>query len=133
APGRYTVELTTAGQVLRQPLVVLADPRVSVTQADFESEFRLAKQIEKQRVRVRSMLEQARDLKTGLDKLKGQPGADALAAQLGELLGEGAPIGGKTPPTTLTSISEWLDNLAEDRKSTRLTPVTWPSRMPSSA
>ena len=87
-PGRYTVELTTAGQVLRQPLTVLADPRVRVTQADFDAEFRLARQIEQARVRVRSMLEQAKDLKTALANRKGQADADALSSQLDQLVGE---------------------------------------------
>ena len=112
-PGRYTVELRVGGQVLRQPLTVIADPRVKVGQGDFEAQFRLAMQIQQARVRVRSMLEQATELKKGLGTLKGQPAADALNAELGQLVGEGAPIGGKTPPTTLTSVSEWLDNLAQ--------------------
>jgi photosystem II stability/assembly factor-like uncharacterized protein len=113
APGRYTVELRASGQVLRQPLTVVADPRVKVSQADFEAEFRLAKQIEQARVRVRSMLEQASDLKAALAKLKGQANADALTIELNGLVGEAKPIGGTTAPTTLTSISEWLDSLAQ--------------------
>jgi photosystem II stability/assembly factor-like uncharacterized protein len=112
-PGRYTIELTTNGQVLRQPLTILADPRVRVSQADFDAEFHLAKQIEAQRVRVRTMLEQARDLKESLAKLKGHADADALSAELDRFLGEAAPIGGTSDPTTLTSVSEWLDNLAQ--------------------
>jgi hypothetical protein len=112
-PGRYTVELTAAGQVLRQPLTLLPDPRVHVTQADFVSEFQLARKIEQQRVRVRSMLERARALKAGLTKLKGRADADALSSELDQLLGDAAPIGGTSAPTTLTSISEWLDNLAQ--------------------
>jgi photosystem II stability/assembly factor-like uncharacterized protein len=112
-PGRYTVDLTVGGQHLRQPLDVIADPRVTVSQADFEAEFRLAKEVEQARVRVGSMLEQAGDLKTRLAKLNGQGNAEALSAQLKALVGEDAPIGGATAPTTLTSISEWLDNLAQ--------------------
>jgi hypothetical protein len=59
------------------------------------------------------MVSQAKDLKASLAKLKGEPQADALSVQLDQLLGEAAPIGGSMPPTTLTSISEWLDNLAQ--------------------
>ena len=109
-PGRYVVELRAAGQALRQPLTVIADPRVTVTQADFDAEFRLAKQIEQARVRVRSMLAQASKLKA---RLKVNPQQALLTTQLDALIGEDAPIGGKTPPTTLTSISEWLDSLAQ--------------------
>jgi photosystem II stability/assembly factor-like uncharacterized protein len=111
-PGIYNVELSVGAQKLRQQLLVVPDPRVNVSQADFVAEFRLARQIEQERVRVRSMIAQAGDIRGRLDKLKGQPNADAAAAELKALLGEAAPIGGTTPPTTLTSISEWLDSLA---------------------
>ena len=37
--------------------------------------------------------------------------ADAFTLELDQLVGEAAPIGGTTAPTTLTSISEWLDKL----------------------
>jgi len=108
-PGNYTVELSVGGQKLRQPLTVLPDPRVKVTQAEFEAEFRLAKQIEQARVKARSLLARAADLKTDLTKAK----ADALSPQLDALVGEEAPIGGATAPSTITAISEWLDNLAQ--------------------
>jgi hypothetical protein len=109
-PGRYSVELTSGGRTLRQPLTVLADPRVQVSQSDFDAEFRLAKQIEQARVRTRRMIEAATELKDGLAKVAGN---DAVTAELKQLVGEEAPIGGATAPTTLTSISEWLDNLAQ--------------------
>ena len=111
-PGRYTVDLAVGGQHLRQPLEVIADPRVPITAADFQAEFRLARQVEQQRVRVRTMLAQAKDLKTRLATLKGQANADALSAQLNEIVGEGGPISGTAAPTNLTGISDWLDTLA---------------------
>ena len=111
-PGRYVVEITAGGQHLRQPLDVVADPRLSLRQADFEAEFRLARQVEQARVRVRSMLERAAGLKSRVVKAGGSPNAEALAAQLSALVGEEAPIGGASAPATLTAISEWLDNLA---------------------
>ena len=110
--GQYVVELTVGGQKLRQPLTVIADPRVKVTQADFEAEFRLARQIEQARLRVRAMLKQADELKARLAKAKAQASAANLQAGFDALVGEEAPSGGKTPPATLTSISEWLDSLA---------------------
>jgi hypothetical protein len=111
-PGRYTVRLTVGGQTLTQPLEIIPDPRVQVTQADFEAEFQLAKQIEQQRVRVREMLEQAKDLKARVAKLKSQPRAEALSTQLTDLAGGSAQISGSAAPTTLSGISEWLDKLA---------------------
>jgi photosystem II stability/assembly factor-like uncharacterized protein len=112
-PGAYTVELAVGGRKLRQPLTVVADPRVKISQADFEAEFRLAKAVEQARLRIRAMLQQAGDLKSRLDKAKGQPAAGALSEQLAALVGTEAPSGGTTAPTTLTSISEWLDDLAQ--------------------
>ncbi len=109
-PGHYTVELTAGGRKLRQPLTIIADPRVKVSQADFDAEFRLAKQIEGARVRARSMLERAADLKSVLSK---SPGNAALSLQLAALVGEDAPIGGANAPMTLTAVSEWLDKLSQ--------------------
>ncbi|MES2137546.1 MAG: hypothetical protein V4502_10875, partial [Pseudomonadota bacterium] len=107
-PGTYTVVLTAGGRSLRQPLAVVADPRVAVAQADFDAEFQLAKRVEGARVRVRRMLEEATAMKTRAGK-----GGDQLSEQIDAFVGEGAPIGGATAPTTLTSISEWLDSLAQ--------------------
>ncbi|MFL6721104.1 MAG: WD40/YVTN/BNR-like repeat-containing protein [Sphingomonas sp.] len=112
-PGQYVVELTAAGHKLRQPLTVIADPRVKVGPADFAAEFRLAKQVEAARLRVRTMLDRSGSLKDRLGKANGRPGADAMAAQLDALVGKAAPISGTAAPTTLTSISEWLDGLAQ--------------------
>jgi hypothetical protein len=36
APGKYEVRLTANGRTLRQPLTIVADPRVRVSQADFD-------------------------------------------------------------------------------------------------
>jgi photosystem II stability/assembly factor-like uncharacterized protein len=41
APGRYEVVLTVDGQTFRQPLEVKSDPRVKVSQADFEAQLAL--------------------------------------------------------------------------------------------
>jgi photosystem II stability/assembly factor-like uncharacterized protein len=42
APGKYTVELRYAGRILRQPLTVVADPRVRATQPDLIAQRDLA-------------------------------------------------------------------------------------------
>ena len=110
-PGRYTVELTAEGQALRQPLTVLADPRIKVSEADFEMQFRLAKQIEQQRVRVHSMLEEGSKMKPGLAKLAGQNGVAELNAQYEALIGSAPAMQGISAPNTLTGISSWLDKL----------------------
>jgi photosystem II stability/assembly factor-like uncharacterized protein len=42
APGVYQVELSAGGNTYRQPLTVVSDPRVHVTQAEFEQQLDLA-------------------------------------------------------------------------------------------
>jgi photosystem II stability/assembly factor-like uncharacterized protein len=107
-PGRYTVEVDIAGQQLRQPLEIVADPRIRVTQADFEAQFRLARQIEQSRVRVRNILKETSALE---DKLKGNPAAQGLVAQIDALTGLPVPTLGSAAPETLQGISDRLDAL----------------------
>ncbi|HEX6612408.1 MAG TPA: hypothetical protein VF022_00895, partial [Rhodanobacteraceae bacterium] len=45
-PGSYTIELKVDGKMFRQPLTVLADPRVHLPQAAFDQQFALAQQVE---------------------------------------------------------------------------------------
>ncbi len=42
APGRYEIRLTVGGRTLTQPLEIEKDPRVRVTQAEFDSQLALA-------------------------------------------------------------------------------------------
>lgn len=107
-PGHYTLELTADGKVLRQPLTVLPDPRIHVSQADFDAQFQLAKQIEAERVRAHAMLKEASSLKATL----GKSGASSLGRQLDALVGPSAAVEGVPAPTTLNGISQWLDKLS---------------------
>ena len=65
-PGVYTVELTVGGRSLRQPLQVLADPRVKVARAAFQAEFVLARQVEQSQSQVRTALAEAARLQARL-------------------------------------------------------------------
>jgi photosystem II stability/assembly factor-like uncharacterized protein len=110
-PGRYTVELDVDGQALRQPLEIRPDPRISVSQAEFDAQFRLARQLEQQRVRAHSMLKDASALK---DRLKADkaPTAQALLAQIDAIVGTPPPPDGSNDVSTLMGISDRLDTLA---------------------
>ncbi len=44
-PGRYTVKLTANGQTLSAPLTVAMDPRVKISLADLQAQFRASKQL----------------------------------------------------------------------------------------
>jgi hypothetical protein len=123
-PGQYTVELNAAGQVVRQPLTVLSDPRIKVSQADFESQFRLARQVESERVEVAGMLKEASDLKTALQRAPSSPEAASLNRELQALMGPEAPMEGTNGPSTINAISQWLDKLATAVESADGAPTT---------
>jgi photosystem II stability/assembly factor-like uncharacterized protein len=109
-PGRYTVELDAGGARLRQSLDVVADPRIRVAQSDFDAQFRLARQLEQSRVRVRNILKEADALKAKLTALN-TPGAAKLAAQIDSVAGRQPPILGTSEPASLRGISDRLDAL----------------------
>ena len=111
-PGTYTIELNAGGQILRQPLTVLADPRIRVSQADFDAQFRFARQIEQVRIRVRAMLSEASKMKPAISRFANPNDAAALDSQYQGLVGPSAAMQGANAPNTLTGISTWLDKLA---------------------
>ena len=106
APGRYTVELDVDGQALRQPLVIAPDPRISVSQADFNAQLQLARQVEQSRVLAHSLLKAADAAK---EKAKGRP---ELEQQIEAVVGAPPPVLGSSDAATLLGISDRLDTLA---------------------
>jgi photosystem II stability/assembly factor-like uncharacterized protein len=111
-PGSYTVELDVAGQKLRQPLEIVADPRVSVPQPAFQAQFALARQVEQSRFAAHSMLKDAKALKDKLVARKGAAAAAALIAQIDALVGPPIPTLGSSDPATLQGVSDRLDDLS---------------------
>ena len=69
-PGNYTVELTTDGQTLRQPLVVKPDPRVKVAPGAYEREFSLAMKVQAASAQVSAAGKEATQLLKALDERK---------------------------------------------------------------
>ena len=93
---------------MRQPLVIVPDPRIHVSQADFDTQFHLAQQVEQSRAKVNNILKEASALK---DKLKDRPAAQALVAEIDALTGLPVPTLGSAAPETLQDISDRLDEL----------------------
>jgi len=58
-PGSYTVEMKVDGKTFRQPLTVVADPRVHLPQSAFDQQFALAQQVEGLQVKLSAAQEQA--------------------------------------------------------------------------
>ncbi|MDE1895040.1 MAG: hypothetical protein KGH90_12010, partial [Xanthomonadaceae bacterium] len=92
-PGAYTIDLQVDGKHYRQPLTVVADPRVKLSAAAFQREFVLARKVEAAAVRTAAASAEAGKLLQALDArlghadgaLRGQIGA--LMAQLQDLSG----------------------------------------------
>jgi photosystem II stability/assembly factor-like uncharacterized protein len=123
-PGPYTVELTVDGQVQRQPLEIVPDPRVKVSPAAFQAEFALARQIEAAKAEAQTALAEAGKAKAALEaKRKGANDAERrrLDAQLAavDALAAGpthAPSGGETGKASaggLYDVNSRLDKLAQ--------------------
>jgi photosystem II stability/assembly factor-like uncharacterized protein len=111
-PGQYIVELDAGGQKLRQPLEIVADPRVNVAQGALQAQFALARQVEQSRFVAHKMLKDARALKDKLAPRKSDPAAAALLAQIDALVGPPTPTLGSSDPATLAGVSDRLDALS---------------------
>ncbi len=94
-PGLYTVELTVDGRDYRQPLTVVADPRVKVSQAGFDREFELARKVEAEQVQVSAALDRAATLLNALDERLAQGGE--ARRQMAVVMAEGTNISGTRP------------------------------------
>ena len=94
-PGRYTVELTVAGRDYRQPLSVVPDPRVKVSQAALQRQFELARKVEAQRLTVSVALAGAETLLDAIDARLATAGA--LHADMAALLAKATDISGTRP------------------------------------
>jgi photosystem II stability/assembly factor-like uncharacterized protein len=108
-PGPYTVTLSVDGQVFRQPLSVVPDPRVTARPDDYARAFDLARRIEADRVRAHAALAKGKSqtltavsdrldaLAQAVDGADGAPTPDAQAgyrkasAALAALLAKPAP------------------------------------------
>jgi photosystem II stability/assembly factor-like uncharacterized protein len=106
-PGRYTVEMDVDGKQLREPFVIAPDPRISVSQADFDAQFQLAQQLQQAQVRAHTILKDADALK---DKLKGSN--PAAVQQIDAIIGTAPPVLGSSDVAALLGVSDRLDALA---------------------
>ena len=80
-PGRYTVKLMVDGKTYTQPLNVKMDPRVKVSQADLEQQFKLDQKIVAARREVSDALEEAGSLQKQLAALQPSEVKHPQAAQ----------------------------------------------------
>ena len=76
-PGKYQVRLTANGKSETQSFELKIDPRVTVSQADIEKQFKLQMEVREQLNRVYDAVNQIQDVREQLDGLKRRVGPDS--------------------------------------------------------
>jgi hypothetical protein len=76
-PGKYQVRLTVNGKSESAPFEVKIDPRVTVSQADLEKQFKLEMDLREELTRVYDAVNQIQDVREQLDGLKRRVGPDS--------------------------------------------------------
>jgi hypothetical protein len=113
-PGQYTVKLAAGGQTYSQPLTVVPDPRVKVSNRDLQAEFAATQQVDNMIGEVTQARQQGAHLHQQLQQLHSsanQPvaaAADSLDQKLMAVLGapsrEGAAAGPGVASDDFTSL-----------------------------
>ncbi len=99
-PGKYQVKLTVLGQSYTAPLEIVADPRLSVTQADLTKRFELLMKIREQVTKTDDTIIEIRQVRDQINAMNKQLGDDP----------KGKPIvdAGKALDKKMTVIEEAL-------------------------
>ena len=104
-PGTYQAKLTVAGKDYSAPLVVKADPRVDVTQADFNKQYDFAVKLRDRVSEINDTVNAIRAARASLDKQKeADPSKaqaiDAIEQSMGEIEGQLIQV---------QSVTRWAD------------------------
>jgi len=97
-PGKYEVRLKAGAQVLRQPLEVKMDPRVTVARNELQSSLELQLRISGLLERNFDGYQQAKQLRVGLAEWMKRPKEDPLAVAASALDGKVAALEGEATP-----------------------------------
>ena len=97
-PGKYEVRLKAGGQVLRQPLEVKMDPRVTVARNELQSSLELQLRISALLERNFDGYQQTKQLRVGLAELMKRPKEDPIAMAASALDGKVAALEGEATP-----------------------------------
>ena len=119
-PGQYTVKLITAGQTYSQPLTVVEDPRVRVSNQNLQSQFTAAQQVVDMTNQVSQTRQQATHLHQQLQQLRANAASnqtvataiESLDTKLMAVLGTSPRTGaaaGPPPPSEDFTTLEYLN------------------------
>jgi photosystem II stability/assembly factor-like uncharacterized protein len=117
-PGKYEVRLKIGEQMLRQPLEVKMDPRVSYIRNELESSLDLQLKISAALGRNFAAYQQVKDLRARLADLKKRPKGDAVATaalsldtKLAALEGEPTPLLEEPKNVSFSAVNDTLTAL----------------------
>lgn len=117
-PGKYEVRLKIGDQLLRQPLEIKMDPRVSYIRNELQSSLDLQLKISAASARNYSAYGQVKDTRTRIAELKKRPKADpvaaaatALDAKLAALEGEPTPLLEEPKTVSFSAVNDTLTAL----------------------
>ena len=111
-PGKYQVRLTIAGKSETQPFELKVDPRVSISQADLEKQFKLQMDIREELNRVYDAVNEIQDVREQLDGLRRRVGPDAAKTLLDGVTELDAKLVAVRDPLINFKISASEDSLA---------------------
>ena len=121
-PGRYRAELTIGGDRQEVDFEVLADPRSSATQADFESQFEFIAGARDLLSRTHVEIRKIRQLRTQLEGLKTRLQADAESDQSTAALIEEIDL-------LLETVDPIEKSLYQTQNESRQDPLNYPIRL----
>ena len=137
-PGTYTVKLVAGGKTLSEPMKVVMDPRVKVSQADLEAQFKVSMDAYKATLRATTAIHEITVLREQLAQKAGQaPVAGANAALEAKLTaiaganaggrgggGGGGRRGGEAGPANLNSLRTQLARVQHTIQAADVAPTT---------
>jgi hypothetical protein len=95
-PGRYQARLSAHGQTFTEPFEILADPRLTtVTQADFDAQFRLSSQVAQRVDDAHRAVLQVRDVRAQVDDRLSKNSDAALRSQASAFKANTAAVEGE--------------------------------------
>jgi hypothetical protein len=82
SPGAYSVRLTAAGRVLTQPFTVRGDPRLKTTQAEYDAQLALSRQVEAKTNEISDAVTRILDVEHALDDRVAAAGGQPYQARV---------------------------------------------------